>query len=275
MLGAWFSTLFVSSLRSRWMGGGRRGLMRRRSAQGADSTPKMAPGVVPPELTSAHFVRCVQTGVGKSVHEARKRADPGEPSFPSSPKSPPPPTPTHRSGTSWPSWGERLKCWLRARSLPRLPDLSLCWQNDSSKNLEHTRSAHAAANAHRHAHPLRATALAFDERMTRQALATHAIGMAHGNGATVDVQPVHRNPQRVRAIQHLDRRRLRSAPTGRCPGPSGPASSAPWAPRTPGRCPFRQARSPPPRTPGNAPAASGCAAVPASRSPPRRHPRRR
>ena len=50
---------------------------------------------------------------------------------------------------------------------------------------------------------LGAAALAFDQRMAGQALAADAVGVADGDGAAVDVQPVHRDAQRVGAVQHL------------------------------------------------------------------------
>jgi hypothetical protein len=52
-------------------------------------------------------------------------------------------------------------------------------------------------------HALGAAALAFDQRMAGQALAADAVGVADGDGAAVDVEPVHRDAQRVGAVQHL------------------------------------------------------------------------
>ena len=49
-----------------------------------------------------------------------------------------------------------------------------------------------------------------------QALAAHAVRVAHRDGATVDVQAVDRDAQLVARSTAPARRRLRSAPTGRC-----------------------------------------------------------
>src|SRR6185369_564840 len=73
----------------------------------------------------------------------------------------------------------------------------------ASEHLEDTRCAHSSANAHRHADALCTAALAFDEGVTGEALAAHAVGMAHRDGAAVDVQAVHRDAQLVGAIEHL------------------------------------------------------------------------
>ena len=50
---------------------------------------------------------------------------------------------------------------------------------------------------------LRAAALAFDQRMADEALARHAVGVAHGDGAAVDVEAIARNAQLVAAVDHL------------------------------------------------------------------------
>jgi hypothetical protein len=60
----------------------------------------------------------------------------------------------------------------------------------SGQHFEHARRAHAAADAHGHDHALGAAALAFDQGVAGQALAAHAVGVAHGDRAAVDVQPV-------------------------------------------------------------------------------------
>src|SRR6218665_1139856 len=71
------------------------------------------------------------------------------------------------------------------------------------QHLEDAGSAHAAAYAHGHTHAAGATAFAFDQRMAGQALARHAIGVAHGDGAAVDVQLLRGNAQPVAAVDHL------------------------------------------------------------------------
>eukprot|EP01136_Pigoraptor_vietnamica_P026122 Opistho-1_new@80828 len=71
---------------------------------------------------------------------------------------------------------------------------------------------HAAANAHGHRHALGTTALAFDEGMAGQALAAHAVGVAHRNGAAVHIQAVGRDAQLVAAVQHLHRKGLVQLP---------------------------------------------------------------
>src|SRR3990167_3207427 len=75
--------------------------------------------------------------------------------------------------------------------------------NRTSEDLEHPGGAHATADAHRHAHPLGAAALAFDQRVAGQALARHAVGVAHGDGAAVHVELVVRNAQLVAAADDL------------------------------------------------------------------------
>ena len=59
---------------------------------------------------------------------------------------------------------------------------------------------------------LRAAALALDQRVAGQALAADAVGMADGDRAAVDVEPVHRDAERVGAIEHLHRERLVQLP---------------------------------------------------------------
>src|SRR5437868_3368731 len=71
------------------------------------------------------------------------------------------------------------------------------------RNLKQARGAHAAADAHRHDHELRAPALALDERVAYQARAAHAVGMAERDGAAVDVEPVVRDADLVAAVEHL------------------------------------------------------------------------
>ena len=71
------------------------------------------------------------------------------------------------------------------------------------QDFENACSAHTATDAHRHANALGTTAFALDQGMAGQALTCDAVRMADGNGAAVDVEPVHGNAQLVGAIQHL------------------------------------------------------------------------
>src|SRR5471032_2699727 len=72
-----------------------------------------------------------------------------------------------------------------------------------SHHLEQAGGALPAADAHRHDDVFDAAALAFDQRVAGQARARHAIRVADGDRAAVDVQAVHRNAQLVGAVQHL------------------------------------------------------------------------
>src|SRR5206468_10370536 len=56
----------------------------------------------------------------------------------------------------------------------------------SSKNFEHARRAHAAADAHRDDDALGAAALAFDQRVAGQALTRHAVRVANRDRTAVD-----------------------------------------------------------------------------------------
>src|SRR5688572_26898669 len=71
----------------------------------------------------------------------------------------------------------------------------------ASENFEHAGCAHDAEDAHRDDDLLGAAALAFDEGVAREALAAHAVGVAHRDGAAVDVQAVIRDAQLVAAVQ--------------------------------------------------------------------------
>src|SRR6185295_1849343 len=77
-----------------------------------------------------------------------------------------------------------------------------------SQDFEHAGSAHAAADAHRDDDLLGAAALAFDQRVTGEALAADAVRMADRDRAAIDVEPVHRDAELVGAIEHLHRERL-------------------------------------------------------------------
>ena len=61
------------------------------------------------------------------------------------------------------------------------------------KNFKDACSTHAATNTHGHRHTFGAATLAFDQRVARQALSTHAVWVAHSNSATVHIQTVSRN----------------------------------------------------------------------------------
>src|SRR5436190_22179527 len=74
------------------------------------------------------------------------------------------------------------------------------------------RRPHAAADAHRHDHQLRAAALAFDERVPDQAGARDAVRMADRDRAAVHVEAVVRDAELVAAVDHLYRERLVQLP---------------------------------------------------------------
>ncbi len=71
-------------------------------------------------------------------------------------------------------------------------------------------------------------------------------------------------PRVSRAVEHLHREGLVQLPQADVVRPSGQASSAAWASRTPGRCPFRRARSRPRQSRGSTP--SGCRPLAARRT---------
>src|SRR6185436_21142714 len=70
----------------------------------------------------------------------------------------------------------------------------------------------AAADAHRDDDLLRAAALALDERVADQTLPGHAVGMADGNRAAVDVEPIVGNAKPIAAVDHLHRERFIQLP---------------------------------------------------------------
>src|SRR5580765_5113464 len=71
------------------------------------------------------------------------------------------------------------------------------------EDLEQSRCAHAAADAHRHDAVLRAAPLAFDQQMAGHARAGHAVRMADRDRAARDVELVVRNAELVADVQHL------------------------------------------------------------------------
>src|SRR2546425_191058 len=119
----------------------------------------------------------------------------------------PPTTPTRASAASararWPkpagaSWG---RAGADGRCAP-----------GRSAPLEQSRRAHAAADAHGADDVARAAALALDERVADHARAAHAVRMADGDGAAVDVQFLHRDSELVAAVDHLHGERLVQLP---------------------------------------------------------------
>ncbi len=85
----------------------------------------------------------------------------------------------------------------------------------------------------------------------------HAVGMADGDGAAVDVEPVVGNAELVAAVDHLHREGLVQFPQADVLHLQAGALRAASARRTPGRCPSRRARSRRPRSRGRCRAASG------------------
>src|SRR2546425_291299 len=119
----------------------------------------------------------------------------------------PPTTPTRASAASararWPkpagaSWS---RAWAERRCA-----------SGRSGHLEQARRAHAAADAHGADDVARAAALALDERVADHARAAHAVRMADGDGAAVDVQLLHRDSELVAAVDHLHGERLVQLP---------------------------------------------------------------
>jgi hypothetical protein len=80
---------------------------------------------------------------------------------------------------------------------PRVPS----W--GTAAGFEQAGCAHAAADAHGDHHVLHAAAPTLDERMPDQARTRHAVGVAHGDGAAVDVEPVVGDAQLVAAVDDL------------------------------------------------------------------------
>src|SRR5712672_2069641 len=89
--------------------------------------------------------------------------------------------------------------------LPRAPMRPL-------HDLKQAGSALPAAYAHRYHSILHAAPTAFYQSVSRQAGATHSVRMPNRDSATVDVEPVQRNAQAVRAVQHLDGERFIQLP---------------------------------------------------------------
>src|SRR5262249_23543386 len=79
-------------------------------------------------------------------------------------------------------------------------------------DLEQAGRAHASADAHRDDGIFRLSAAALDQRVTREPRARHAVRMAHGNGAAIDVDLLRIDAELVAAIKHLHRERLVQLP---------------------------------------------------------------
>ena len=71
------------------------------------------------------------------------------------------------------------------------------------QDFKHACGTHTETHAHGHADALCAAAPPLDERVTRQSVSAHALGVSHGDGAAVDIQPVHRDPEPIRAVENL------------------------------------------------------------------------
>src|SRR5690606_3981926 len=70
-------------------------------------------------------------------------------------------------------------------------------------HLKQTSSSLTATNTHGHYHVLGAATLAFNQGMAGETGAGHAIGMAHGNGAAIDVELLHGDAETITAVDHL------------------------------------------------------------------------
>src|SRR5438128_363996 len=76
---------------------------------------------------------------------------------------------------------------------------------DARDAVVRVRHFRAAADAHGDDDVLRAAPLAFDERVAGEACARHAVGVAEGDRAAVDVQPLVRDAEPVAAVDDLHR----------------------------------------------------------------------
>src|SRR5919197_356924 len=95
---------------------------------------------------------------------------------------------------------------VRSRAISSLLRTSTRNRGQSPISVHHFKQAcgaHAAPDAHGDDHVFRAPAPAFDERVADEARAGHAVGMADGDGAAVDVQALVRDVQAVAAVDHL------------------------------------------------------------------------
>ncbi len=74
-----------------------------------------------------------------------------------------------------------------------------------SGHFEQARRSHTATDAHGDDHVLHTAALALDQRVADHARAAHAVGMANGNSAAIDVEFVVVDTQLIAAVNHLHR----------------------------------------------------------------------
>ena len=84
--------------------------------------------------------------------------------------------------------------------------------------------------------------------MADQPAAGHPERMADRDRAAVDVELARDRCPAYRGNRGIGWRMPRSVPTGRCRRPTARRDRAAWAPRRPGRYPFRRARTPPPES---------------------------
>src|SRR6185312_3613193 len=91
---------------------------------------------------------------------------------------------------------------LRKRTRMRMALMALV------RELDQPGSAHAAADAHRHHAVFGLAPLTFEQDVAGHARARHAIGMADGDRAAIDVHAIVRDAEPVGAIDHLRREGL-------------------------------------------------------------------
>src|SRR5213594_710439 len=71
-------------------------------------------------------------------------------------------------------------------------------------HFEEARRPHPTADAHGADDIARPASLALDQRVADHPRAAHAVRVPDGDGATVDVEPLHREAEPVAAVDHLD-----------------------------------------------------------------------
>src|SRR6516225_2779496 len=82
----------------------------------------------------------------------------------------------------------------------------------TSVDLEEARGAHAAGNAHGHDGIAHAAPPALEERVTDEAGAAHAVGVADGNRAAIDIEALVVDAETVAAVEGLHGERLVQLP---------------------------------------------------------------